>query len=61
MVELFKRGYSDKEVAQIIGLNILRVMRDVEKVALELQKTEQPSEARMGELDAEPDPEPVVD
>ncbi|UCD76911.1 MAG: dipeptidase [Phycisphaerales bacterium] len=61
MVELFKRGYSDKEVAQIIGLNILRVMRDVEKVAAELQKTEQPSEARIEELDAEPAPEPVVD
>ena len=53
IVELFRRGYSDKEVAQIIGLNILRVMREAEKAAAELQKIEQPSEARIEELDGE--------
>ena len=43
--ELLKRGYSDEDIKKIIGLNVLRVMRQVEKVAAGLQKTRQPSTA----------------
>lgn len=53
MVELFKRGYSDDEVAKVIGLNILRVMRDVEKVSKVLRETESPSDALIEDLDGE--------
>jgi membrane dipeptidase len=37
-VELLRRGYKDDEVKKILGLNILRVMRDVETVSARLQK-----------------------
>ena len=36
--ELLRRGYQDDEVKKILGLNILRVMRQVEKVSATLQK-----------------------
>jgi membrane dipeptidase len=37
-VELLKRGYKDDEIKKILGLNILRVMREAEAVAARLQK-----------------------
>ncbi len=52
-VELLRRGYSDEDVARIAGLNMLRVMREVENVAARLQRTRRPSEATIEELDAE--------
>jgi membrane dipeptidase len=45
VVELLRRGYSDEDVAKIIGLNVLRVMREAEDVAARLQATTGPSEA----------------
>ncbi len=36
--ELLRRGYTDDEIKKILGLNILRVMRDVEKVSSRLQQ-----------------------
>ena len=36
--ELLRRGYKDDDVKKILGLNILRVMRSVEKVSATLQK-----------------------
>ncbi len=36
--ELLRRGYKDDEIKKILGLNVLRVMREVEKVAAKLQK-----------------------
>lgn len=36
--ELLRRGYSDQDVKKINGLNILRVMRAVEKASADLQK-----------------------
>jgi membrane dipeptidase len=36
--ELLRRGYKDDEIEKILGLNILRVMRAVEKVSAKLQK-----------------------
>ncbi len=40
--ELLRRGYSDADVLKIAGRNHLRAMRQMEKVAAELQKTEKP-------------------
>ena len=41
--ELFRRGYTEEEVAQILGGNVLRVMREAERVAAELHLRAQPS------------------
>ena len=49
--ELLKRGYKDDEVKKILGLNVLRVMRQAEKVAASLQKTRRPSTATIEQLD----------
>lgn len=49
--ELLKRGYKDDEIKKILGLNVLRVMKQVEKVAAGLQKTRQPSTATIESLD----------
>ena len=40
--ELLRRGYSDEDVLKIAGRNHLRAMRQMEKIAAELQKTEAP-------------------
>jgi membrane dipeptidase len=40
--ELLRRGYSDEDVMKIAGRNHLRAMRQMEKTAAELQKTEAP-------------------
>lgn len=40
--ELLRRGYSNEDVMKIAGRNHLRAMRQMEKVAAELQKTEAP-------------------
>ncbi len=45
IVELLRRGYSDDDVRKIIGLNVLRIMREVETVAATLQASTEPSEA----------------
>lgn len=44
LVELMRRGWSREEIAKVAGLNILRVMREVEKVAVGLRQTEAPFE-----------------
>jgi membrane dipeptidase len=49
--ELLKRGYKDDDIKKILGLNVLRVMRQAEKVAAGLQKTRQPSTATLEQLD----------
>jgi membrane dipeptidase len=43
--ELLKRGYSDADLKKILGLNILRVMREAEKVSKRLQAERGPSVA----------------
>jgi membrane dipeptidase len=43
VAELLRRGYKDKEIEQILGGNILRVMREVEKVSKRLQTERGPS------------------
>ena len=49
--ELLKRGYKDDDIKKILGLNVLRAMRQVEKVAAGLQKTRTPSTATIELLD----------
>ena len=41
--ELLRRGYTDDDVKKILGLNVLRVMREVEKVSKKLQSERGPS------------------
>ena len=45
--ELLKRGYADGDVKKILGLNILRVMREAEKASTRLQAQRGPSTAVM--------------
>jgi membrane dipeptidase len=50
--ELLRRGYSEKDIRKLAGENILRVLRETEKVAQRLQKKRTPSEAMIENLDA---------
>lgn len=45
--ELLRRGYSDDDVKKVIGLNMLRVMRQAEAVARRLQRERPPSTATL--------------
>ncbi len=53
LVELLRRGYSEKDIAAIAGANFLRVMGQAEDVSTELQKNVTPSEALIADLDPE--------
>ena len=50
--ELLRRGYSDADAKQVIGLNILRVMRQAEAVAARLSRERGPSTATLYQLDS---------
>ncbi len=50
--ELLKRGYSDDDVKKVIGLNVLRAMRQAERVSTELRSQRGPSTATLKGLDA---------
>ena len=50
--ELLRRGYSDEDAKQVIGLNILRVMRQAEAVAERLSRERGPSTATLYQLDS---------
>jgi membrane dipeptidase len=49
--ELIRRGYTDEQLKGIAGLNVLRVMRKAEAVAVRLQKEKPPSDVRIEEVD----------
>jgi membrane dipeptidase len=49
--ELLKRGYTDQDIKKILGLNILRVMREAERVSTELHKKRGPSTATIEQMD----------
>jgi membrane dipeptidase len=51
VAELLRRGWSDGDVKWVIGLNVLRVLREAERVATRLQKERGPSTATIEELD----------
>jgi membrane dipeptidase len=48
--ELIRRGWSDQDLAQLAGGNVLRVMRQAEAVAKSM-KDEPPAMARLQSLD----------
>ena len=50
--ELLRRGWPDEEVRKALGLNVLRVMREAERVAARLQTERGPSTATIEGLDA---------
>ncbi len=52
--ELIRRGWSDTDLRKLAGLNILRVLRDAERVARSLQASRPPSSATIEELDLLP-------
>jgi membrane dipeptidase len=51
MAELLKRGWRSEDVEKVAGLNVLRVMRQVEAVAARLQKERGPNTAQIEVLD----------
>lgn len=54
-LELARRGYSDADLRKIAGENLLRVMRQAERVAARLQREREPSGARIEDLDGDAD------
>lgn len=51
MAELLRRGWNPEDVKKVIGLNVLRVMRQAEAVAARLQRERGPSVAQIEVLD----------
>ncbi len=51
LAELLSRGYSRDDIAKLAGLNVLRVMGEVERVAAELQRSEVPNDLLLVDLD----------
>lgn len=49
--ELLRREYSDANILKILGLNILRVMKDVEKISDRICEERGPSETLIEDLD----------
>jgi membrane dipeptidase len=49
--ELLRRGYTEQDIRKILGQNILRVMREAERVSAELRKKRGPSTATIEQLD----------
>ena len=51
LAELARRGWTDADLAKVAGGNVLRVMREAEAVAKQLQATTPPSSATLAEVD----------
>ncbi|MDH3497037.1 MAG: dipeptidase [Gemmatimonadota bacterium] len=51
LAELLRRGWREEDVKKVAGLNVLRVMREAERVAAGLQQELGPSTARIEDLD----------
>jgi membrane dipeptidase len=52
--ELLSRGRSREDLAKVAGLSVLRVMREAERVARELQKSQAPIEVLFKTTDSDP-------
>jgi len=50
-VELIRRDYSDEDIKKILGLNVLRAMRQTETRSAELRRKRLPSAVTIEELD----------
>jgi len=53
--ELASRGYRHEDLLQIVGRNLLRVMREAERTEARLRGERPPSKATIEELDAAPE------
>ena len=51
LAELLDRGWSEQELAQLVGGNVLRALADAEAVARTAQQQRPPSPARISDLD----------
>src|SRR6185436_13787793 len=51
LAELMRRGWTDEEVRKLAGQNLLRVLRETERVAARLRKERAASDALIEELD----------
>jgi membrane dipeptidase len=51
LAELLRRGWSDEEIKKLAGLNVLRALREAERVAERLRKERPASDALIEELD----------
>jgi membrane dipeptidase len=51
IAELLKRGYTDQDIKKILSGNVLRVMREAEKVSKRLQAERGPSKTTIEQLD----------
>jgi membrane dipeptidase len=51
IAELLRRGWSHADLGKLTWHNAVRVLRDAERVAAELQRTESPSIATIDQLD----------
>jgi membrane dipeptidase len=63
LAELLRRGYRDEDVKKVAGANLLRVLREAERVAVRLRAERPPSDARIEDLDgrdARPGAAPAV-
>jgi membrane dipeptidase len=56
IAELLRRGYADEDVKKILGLNVLRVLREAERVAARLQTARGPSFKTIEQLDGQARP-----
>jgi membrane dipeptidase len=54
LAELIRRGWSDGDVKRVAGLNLLRAMREAERVAARLQRERPASTATIEMLDQRP-------
>jgi len=52
--ELARRGWSDADLRKLAGQNVLRVLREAERVAARLQRERPPSTATIQQLDGAP-------
>ena len=52
--ELARRGWSDADLRKLAGQNVLRVLRETERVAARLQRERPPSTATIQQLDGAP-------
>lgn len=59
IAELLRRGWSERDVKKVAGLNVLRVMRKVEAVSARLQRERPPSTALIEVLDGWKTPPPI--
>ena len=60
LAELLRRGWTDEEIGKLAGGNVLRVLREAEKVSARLRKERQASDALIQDLDGPASTAPVA-